>query len=74
VADYIKTQWPKFRAIGVYVGEDLTPGEYQTRNAILQLMKQYWNRSSIPLSRFLRDQLKCEVDGKPRILSIDEIK
>lgn len=45
VADYIKSQWPKFRAIGVYVGEDLTPSEYATRNAILAIMKPYWGRT-----------------------------
>ena len=44
--------WKVFKALGLFVTEDLTPLEIDFRSKICSVMKSYWGLDKIPFSRF----------------------
>lgn len=58
----------------MFTGEDLTYRERKRRATLMGLMKNYWNRTTIPHSRFSRDCIKCVVDNDTRfaVLTLEQ--
>ena len=44
IADEIRAQYPKFQAVNIFTGEDLTYRERKRCDTLMQIMLKYWGR------------------------------